>query len=126
LTQSDWNSLLSPDVGRKDPTDGLSLATDAVAALSELMGVHGGGLELVQLSQTGVAKVRFTGMCQGCIFRPLTMAATIRPILLQVESIVGVEADGARISDEALERITHWTSDNLSNPIGRSRRNESG
>jgi Fe-S cluster biogenesis protein NfuA len=82
---------------------------DAVAArveeLSALMRTHAGGLDLESVSAAGTVRVRFTGMCTGCTFRPLTMVGTIRPALEAVEGVTRVEAAGARISAEAEERL---------------------
>jgi Fe-S cluster biogenesis protein NfuA len=79
--------------------------TVAVAVLSDLFRVHGGGLELEEVSSDGRVRVRFTGMCAGCQFRPMTMAGSIRPLLLTLEGVNEVEADGSRISEEALTRL---------------------
>jgi Fe-S cluster biogenesis protein NfuA len=73
--------------------------------LSRLMSTHAGGLELVRLDPDGSVTVSFTGMCTGCPFRPLTMAGTIRPGLLAIDGVTSVRAAGARISDEAEERL---------------------
>jgi Fe-S cluster biogenesis protein NfuA len=78
---------------------------ERVQELSALMRTHAGGLELESVSDDGAVRVRFTGMCCGCAFRPLTMAGTIRPALAAVAGVTRVEAAGTRISAEAEERI---------------------
>jgi len=69
---------------------------------------HAGGIEVVGLSDDGALELRFTGMCAGCPYRPLTMAVTIRPALLAVKGITQVVADGARVSEEAAARLSSY------------------
>lgn len=78
---------------------------DGVAMLDVRLRSHAGGLRLMGVSSSGVARVRFTGMCTGCPYRPLTMAHTIRPALMGLPGVRGVEAEGARISAEAEARL---------------------
>ena len=78
---------------------------ERVDELSWLMGTHGGGLELESVAEDGTVRVRFTGMCNGCTFRPLTMAGTIRRALDSVPGVHRVEATGTRISEEAEQRL---------------------
>jgi Fe-S cluster biogenesis protein NfuA len=72
--------------------------------LRPALDAHAGGVELVGVEE-GVVRLRFTGMCTGCHLRPLTMASTIRPALLDLEGITAVEAEGSRISAEAEARL---------------------
>jgi Fe-S cluster biogenesis protein NfuA len=90
-----------------------------VRELSWLMGTHGGGLELDSVSDDGTVRVRFTGMCTGCTFRPLTMVGTIRRGLEDVPGVVRVEAAGARVSEEAEQRLAELLS-NGPNPWQRA------
>jgi Fe-S cluster biogenesis protein NfuA len=76
-----------------------------VEELARLMNTHGGGLELESLSDDGAVRVRFTGMCTGCTFRPVTMVGTVRRALAAVPGVKRVEAAGTRISAEAEERL---------------------
>ena len=81
---------------------------DRLQALSNLIATHAGGVEVADLSEDGTLRLRFTGMCQGCPYRPLTMAATIRPALLAIGGITNVVAAGSRISDEAENRLAEF------------------
>jgi Fe-S cluster biogenesis protein NfuA len=76
-----------------------------VAELSHRITAHAGGLELDGVAPDGTVRVRFTGLCTGCPYRPLTMAGTVRPALLQVQGVTAVEAAGSRISAEAEARL---------------------
>jgi Fe-S cluster biogenesis protein NfuA len=73
--------------------------------LQDLLAVHAGGIELVELTRDGTAHLRFTGMCTGCMYRPLTTAATVRPFVLAAEGVRAVEIEGSRISHEAEARL---------------------
>jgi len=81
---------------------------DAVAVrvgeLGVVLGAHAGGIDLVEVAN-GVARVRYTGMCTGCMLRPLTTASTVRPALLELDGVESVEVEGSRISAEAEARI---------------------
>ena len=76
--------------------------------LSRLTAAHAGGVELVEVSDDGEVRVRWTGACTGCPFRPMTMAGTPRPVLLGVDGVRGVEAQGSRISEEAEARLAYY------------------
>jgi Fe-S cluster biogenesis protein NfuA len=79
-----------------------------VAEIGRLMDVHAGGIELLDVSEDGVVRVRFTGMCSGCPNRPLTTAWAVRPGLLDLEGVTRVEIEGSRISAEAEERLMRY------------------
>jgi Fe-S cluster biogenesis protein NfuA len=73
-------------------------------ALRPVLDAHAGGIELLEV-RDGVVRLRFTGMCAGCHLRPLTTASTIRPALLALDEVSGVEIEGSRISAEAEARL---------------------
>jgi Fe-S cluster biogenesis protein NfuA len=76
-----------------------------LAQVCAVMRSHAGAVELVEVGLDGVVELRFTGMCQGCPFRPLTMHGTIVPALMEVPGVTEVRAAGARISEFAAERL---------------------
>ncbi|HUB75854.1 MAG TPA: NifU family protein [Solirubrobacteraceae bacterium] len=76
--------------------------------LRAVMRSHGGTIELVGCDAAGVVTLRFAGACCGCPYRPLTLAATIRPALEALPGVSEVRAGGARLSDEALSRIRSY------------------
>jgi Fe-S cluster biogenesis protein NfuA len=76
-----------------------------VLEVSRLLGAHAGGIELASLDEHGQVTVRFTGMCTGCPFRPVTLAATIRPALGDVDRVTSVEAARVRVSEHAARRL---------------------
>jgi Fe-S cluster biogenesis protein NfuA len=76
-----------------------------VKEVSAVLYAHAGGIELDHVDEGGRVHVKFTGSCTGCPYRPVTMATTIRPGLLQIEGVTGVEATGSRISEEAERRL---------------------
>jgi Fe-S cluster biogenesis protein NfuA len=91
-----------------------------VDEVSRLLNTHGGGLELESVDADGTVHVRFTGMCTGCAFRPVTMVGTVRPALDEVAGVAGVEAAGSRISAEAETRLAAALAD-APNPWNRVR-----
>jgi Fe-S cluster biogenesis protein NfuA len=85
-----------------------------VEEVSRLLWSHAGGIELDGLEADGQVRVRFTGMCTGCPFRPVTLATTIRPALAEVDAVREVEAAGVRVSEHAARRLAElstawWT-----------------
>jgi Fe-S cluster biogenesis protein NfuA len=81
-----------------------------ISELGPVLDAHAGGVELLDVSQEGKVTLRFTGMCTGCQFRPLTVAGTLRPALLAVPGVTQVAAEGARISAEAEDRLAYYFS----------------
>jgi Fe-S cluster biogenesis protein NfuA len=79
--------------------------------VSAAIGAHAGAIELLAVNEAGTVRVRFTGMCTGCLFRPLTMIGTVEPALLGVPGVTAVEAAGTRISTEAATRMRHYLGD---------------
>jgi Fe-S cluster biogenesis protein NfuA len=79
-----------------------------VEQITRIMDVHAGGIELVDMSDDGVVRVRFTGMCTGCPNRPLTSAWAVKPGLLDLDGVTRVEIEGSRISAEAEERLMRY------------------
>jgi Fe-S cluster biogenesis protein NfuA len=84
-----------------------------VTLVRRLMSSHFGAIDVTDVS-SGTVKVRFTGMCVACPLRPMTLAATIRPALLEVAGVERVEMVGGRLSEEAEARLagltqTKWT-----------------
>jgi Fe-S cluster biogenesis protein NfuA len=76
-----------------------------LAEIERYTSTHAGGVRLKDVSDDGHVRLEFTGMCTGCPFRAVTMAATIRPALLEIEGVTRVEAIGSRISEQAEERL---------------------
>ena len=76
-----------------------------IASINVLLRSHAGEIELVDVSNDGAVTVRYTGMCAGCDYRPLTMAGTVEPALRDIAGVTQVIATGSRVSEHALERI---------------------
>lgn len=83
-----------------------SVSVDAtVRELDSALRAHAGGLELVECTPEGSVTLKFTGMCAGCLLRPLTTSATVRPTLLAVDGVTEVTVEGSRVSDFAERRL---------------------
>lgn len=76
----------------------------ALDELNRALRSHGGGVEQVGDVEGGVLRLRMTGMCAGCLYRPLTTISTLRPFIAEQLGL-DVEVTGARISDEAERRL---------------------
>ncbi len=84
-------------------------STDVAAAVrraNAALRAHAGGLELVSRDDDAVT-VRFTGACTGCPARPITLAATVRPLLAE-HGISEVRAQGVRLDDDQARRLQGW------------------
>jgi Fe-S cluster biogenesis protein NfuA len=96
----------SDEAVRRDYAFG-PMTTAVLECLEQLrpaLDAHAGGIEFVGVTGSTV-RLRFTGMCTGCHLRPLTMASTIRPTLLELAGVEAVEIEGSRISAEAEARL---------------------
>ncbi len=92
-----------------------SALDDAVTWVNGRLRMHGGGIEIVDITERGRPAgerldgghvvVRFTGMCCGCAWKSLTWFGTVENALLAVPGVSSVEAAGTRISDEAEARL---------------------
>lgn len=71
-----------------------------------LLAMHGGGLELVEITPAGEIRLAFEGACCGCSLKAVTYALGIRQKLLLVAGVSEVTVEGVRLSRAALERAT--------------------
>lgn len=88
---------------------------ERVRDVSQLLGIHAGGIELAAVTPEGDVRVSFTGMCTGCPFRAVTLATTIVPAITELQGVSSVQADGVRVSEHAARRLaaisTGWWAD---------------
>jgi Fe-S cluster biogenesis protein NfuA len=75
----------------------------AIAELNLALRTHGGAVECTGFDSATV-RLRMAGLCAGCLFKPVTTAATIRPFIAERLGM-NVEVEGARVSAEAEERL---------------------
>lgn len=75
-----------------------------IGELNRLLRSHAGGVEVAAVDGPTVT-IRYTGMCTGCPFRPVTTVATVRPALLELPGVAAVAVEGSRISEEAERRL---------------------
>jgi Fe-S cluster biogenesis protein NfuA len=90
----------------------MTAALDAALVLTNrTLAAHAGGVELVEVRDGPAGReavVRFTGMCTGCAFKPMTLAATVEPMLTGVDRITAVHALGGRADPEAMARARRF------------------
>jgi len=66
---------------------------DKLEIISPFLEVDNGGVELVEVSSTGIVKVKLTGACANCPMSSLTLRAGIeRAITKELPQIKRVEA----------------------------------
>lgn len=66
---------------------------NALREAEPALGLHGGGVELVDVTDDNVAILRFTGACVGCIAADMTLEYGLRELLLlRIEELSDVIA----------------------------------
>ena len=69
-----------------------------------LLAVHGGGVELLEVTPAGEVRLAFAGACCGCSLKSVTYVLGIRHKLMPVPGVSEVTVEGVRLSKAALER----------------------
>jgi len=66
--------------------------------VAPVLGMHGGSIELVEITPKNVVKLRFKGACVGCTAADITLEYGLKEmILMQLEEVEDVVA----VNDEA-------------------------
>ena len=86
---------------RADRDDLSTRVAGRLELVERVLASHAGGVQLVEVSGDGLVRLRFTGMCAGCMLKPLTMAAVVAPALSDIAGVTGVDAAGTRVSGQA-------------------------
>jgi Fe-S cluster biogenesis protein NfuA len=71
-----------------------------------LLAIHGGGLELIEVTPAGEVRLAFEGACRGCSLKSVTYALGIRQKLMPLRGVTEVTVEGVRLSRAAIERAT--------------------
>jgi len=69
-----------------------------------LLAVHGGGVELVEVTAAGEVRLEYQGACRGCSLKSVTYVLGIRQKLMPIPGVTEVTVEGVRLSRAALER----------------------
>lgn len=93
-------------MGRARPEQ-LAAEIEALIAsqIRPLLKIHGGGIQLLEVSDTGRTRLGFEGACRGCMLKSVTYALGVRQKLLQHPGVTEVEMEEVRLSDAALRRV---------------------
>lgn len=75
-----------------------------------LLKIHGGGIELLEVTGDGRVSLEFQGACRGCPLKSVTYALGVRQKLLQLPGVREVRVNGVRLSDAALRRVEKFYS----------------
>ena len=77
------------------------IATD----IRPFLKIHGGDLDLLEITPEGEVRLEFQGACRGCALQSVTYAIAVRQRLLELPGVTEVAMQGIRISKFALARI---------------------
>lgn len=67
--------------------------SELITQIQPALGLHGGSIELVEITSSNVVKLRFKGACVGCAAADLTLEYGLKEMLMmQVEEIEDVVA----------------------------------
>jgi Fe-S cluster biogenesis protein NfuA len=88
----------------------LDALQERIDYINAMVVLHQGRVELVS-AEGGVVRVKFAGLCNGCMLRPVTLNALVRPAICSLQGVDRVEAVGVRISAEAEETMEALRSD---------------
>lgn len=69
-----------------------------------LLAMHGGALDLVEVTSAGEIRLAFAGACCGCSLKSVTYVLGIRQKLMPVPGVTEVTVEGVRLSKVAIER----------------------
>jgi Fe-S cluster biogenesis protein NfuA len=86
--------------------DSLAAAVMAVieTQIRPMLAIHGGGIELVDITPSGEVRLAFEGACCGCALKSVTYALGVRQKLMPIPGVSDVTTEGVRVSRFALER----------------------
>lgn len=70
--------------------------------------LHGGGVELLDVTEYGEVELSFDGACRGCSLKSLTYALGVRQKLLPIPGVTAVNMEGVRLSQAALDRVKKY------------------
>ena len=68
--------------------------------------IHGGDVEILQITESGCVHLAFQGACRGCSLQSVTYAVAIRQRLLEVPGVSDVTMKGVNVAPAALQRIS--------------------
>ncbi len=73
-------------------SDLLEQVEKAIEGIRPFLKADGGDMELIEITEDLVARVKFMGACEACHMRSMTLKAGEDAILNSVPQITGVEA----------------------------------
>jgi len=91
-----------------EDSTGRSRAAAVLAVLDTqvrpLLAMHGGSVDLVEITPAGEVRLAFSGACCGCSLKSVTYVLGLRQKLMPVPGVTEVTVEGVRLSRAAIER----------------------
>lgn len=85
----------------------LERAREVMQGIKPYVQSHGGTVEVLSV-RDGVVDVEFRAACRFCEMKAVTFGGTVRPVLLELEGVVGVTCRAVELSPERLDRIAEF------------------
>ncbi|MGF6781572.1 NifU family protein [Paraburkholderia sp. GAS334] len=92
----------------KGPTTYLQVREALDSDVRPNLKIHGGDVEVVQVTEDGCVQLEFEGACRGCALQSVTFAVGVRQRLLEVPGVSEVTMKGVKVSSFALDRISQF------------------
>jgi len=82
-----------PDIGNQDSNSLKERVEKVLEQVKPSLLAHGGGVDLVNVTEDGIVKVRLTGACGGCPMSQMTLSMGIEKSLKEeIPEVKSVEA----------------------------------
>jgi len=87
--------------------ENLQAEIEAIIArqIRPLLNIHGGGIQLIEVTDSGRVRLAFEGACRGCMLKSVTYALGVRQKLLQHPGVREIHMEGVCLSEAALRRV---------------------
>ena len=84
---------------------------DLLAEIQPMLGLHGGSIELVEITPENVVKLRFVGACVGCAAADITLEYGLKEMLMirieEIEDVVAVNTEAVTHEAPAIPLYAH-------------------
>jgi len=82
-----------------------------LAEVQPMLGLHGGSIELVNITPDNIVQLRFVGACVGCAAADITLEYGLKEMLMirieEIEDVVAVNAEPVTHDAPAIPLYAH-------------------